>query len=44
MIDDIRKKDNLKLEDLIALINSQVHKVIGESGDESEYMEEEKEK
>lgn len=42
MIEDMRKKDNLKLEDLIAQINSTVHKVIGESGDESEYVEEQK--
>lgn len=42
MIDDIRKKENLKLDDLIAQINSTVHRVIGESGDESELIEEHK--
>jgi len=42
MIDDIRKKENLKLDDLIAQINSTVHRVIGESGDESDFIEEQK--
>lgn len=42
MIEETRKKENLKLEDLIAQINSCVHKVVGESGDESEYIEEQK--
>jgi len=38
----MRKWENLKLEDLIAQINSTVHRVMGESGEESEYIEEKK--
>lgn len=45
-VEDQRKRDNLKLEDLIqmcvAQINSTVNKVVGGSGDESEYIEEAK--
>lgn len=45
-VEDQRRRDNVKLEDLIqmcvAQINSTVNKVVGDSGDESEYIEEAK--
>jgi len=36
----LRKWENIKLEDLIAQINSTVNKVVGESENESDYAEE----
>lgn len=42
MIEEQCKRDNLRLEDLIAEINSTVNKVMGDSDIESEYIEEEK--
>lgn len=41
-VEEERKRDNTKLEDLIAEINATVNKVVGDSDEESEYIEEEK--
>ncbi len=42
MLDETRKKDKQSLEELIAEINSTVNKVVGDTDEESEYIEEEK--
>lgn len=41
-LEEERRRDNQSLEELIAEINQTVNKVVGESDEESEYIQDEK--